>query len=56
MQLTSFRSYSKNLRFPFAGGERGLFLVGNEVDDDSIVGPMEKLEIAIKYSRILDVL
>ena len=35
----------------------GLFLVYNEVDDDSIVGAMNKRrEVAIKYSRILDVL
>ena len=47
-----------NLRFSWLqAANAGLFLVYNEVDDDSIVGAMEKRrEIAIKYSRILDVL
>ena len=47
-----------NLRFSWLqAANAGLFLVYNEVDDDSIIGAMEKRrEIAIKYSRILDVL
>lgn len=47
-----------NLRFSWLqAANAGLFLVYNEVDDDSIVGAMEKRrEVAIKYSRILDVL
>ena len=47
-----------NLRFSWLqAANAGLFLVYNEVDDDSIVGPMEKRrELALKYSRILDVL
>jgi len=47
-----------NLRFSWLqAANAGLFLVYNEVDDDSIVGAMNKRrEVAIKYSRILDVL
>lgn len=47
-----------NLRFSWLqAANAGLFLVYNEVDDDSIVGGMEKRrEIALKYSRIVDVL
>jgi len=47
-----------NIRFSWLqAANAGLYLVYNEVDDDSIVGPMEKRrEIAIKYSRIIDLL
>ncbi len=46
-----------NLRFSWLqAANAGLFLVYNEVDDDSFVGRMEKRrEFAIKYSRIFDV-
>ena len=46
-----------NLRFSWLqAANSGLFLVYNEVDDDSFVGGMEKRrEFAIKYSRIFDV-
>ncbi|MEQ8858974.1 MAG: DUF5916 domain-containing protein [Pseudomonadales bacterium] len=45
-----------NLRFSWLQtANAGLFLVYNEIDDDSIVGPMEKRrEIVLKYSRIFD--
>lgn len=47
-----------NLRFSWLqSANAGLYLVYNEVDDDSIVGPMEKRrEFALKYSRIIDLL
>ena len=46
-----------NLRFSWLqAANAGLFLVYNEVDDDSFVGGMEKRrEFAVKYSRIIDV-
>ena len=35
----------------------GLYIVYNELDNDECIGPPEKRrEVAIKYSRILDVL
>lgn len=47
-----------NLRFSWLqSANAGLYLVYNEVDDDSIVGPMEKRrEFTLKYSRIIDLL
>ncbi len=47
-----------NLRFSWLqSANAGLFLVYNEIDDDTIVGPMEKRrEFVIKYSRIFDLL
>ena len=46
-----------NLRFSWLHAENaGLFLVYNEVYDDSFVGGIEKRrEFAVKYSRIIDV-
>ncbi len=38
-------------------GNTGLYIVYNEVDDNTLVGPMEKRrEFVIKYSRIFDLL
>ena len=35
----------------------GLYLVYNEIDDETVVGPIEKRrEFVIKYSRIFDLL
>ena len=47
-----------NLRFSWLQtANSGLYLVYNELDNDEFIGPLEKRrEIAIKYSRILDVL
>ena len=47
-----------NLRFSWLqSANAGLYLVYNEVDDDSVVGPMEKRrEFTLKYSRIIDLL
>ncbi len=47
-----------NLRFSWLQtANSGLFLVYNEVDDETIRGPAEKRrEITLKYSRIFDVL
>jgi hypothetical protein len=47
-----------NIRFSWLqAANAGLYLVYNEVDDDTIIGPMEKRrEFAIKYSRIIDLL
>ena len=47
-----------NIRFSWLqAANSGLYLVYNEVDDDTIIGPMEKRrEFAIKYSRIVDLL
>lgn len=47
-----------NLRFSWLqSANAGLYLVYNEVDDDSIVGPMEKRRaFTLKYSRIIDLL
>jgi hypothetical protein len=47
-----------NLRFAWLqSANAGLFLVYNEVDDETIVGPMEKRrEITLKWSRIFDLL
>ncbi len=47
-----------NIRFSWLqAANAGRYLVYNEVDDDSIIGPMEKRrEFAIKYSRIIDLL
>ncbi|MEZ5557963.1 MAG: DUF5916 domain-containing protein [Pseudomonadales bacterium] len=47
-----------NLRFSWLqSANAGLYLVYNEVDDETIVGPMEKRrEFVIKYSYIFDVL
>ena len=46
-----------NFRFSWLqAANAGLFLVYNEVDDDSLVGGIEKRrELALKYSRIIDV-
>jgi hypothetical protein len=48
---------ASNLRFSWLqSANSGFYLVYNELNDDSILGPMEKRrELAIKYSRILDV-
>ena len=47
-----------NLRFSWLqDANSGLYIVYNEVDDLSIIGPMEKRrEFALKYSRIFEVL
>ena len=47
-----------NLRFSWLQtANSGLYLVYNELDNDKFIGPLEKRrEIAIKYSRILDLL
>ena len=47
-----------NFRFSWLqSANAGLYLVYNELDDDSIVGPMEKRrEFTLKYSRIIDLL
>ena len=47
-----------NLRFSWLQtANSGLYIVYNEVDDDMMIGAIEKSrEIAIKYSRILDIL
>ena len=47
-----------NIRFSWLqSANAGLYLVYNEVDDDTIVGPMEKRrEFTLKYSRIIDLL
>ncbi|NCF44516.1 MAG: hypothetical protein GWP70_06795 [Proteobacteria bacterium] len=47
-----------NLRFAWLQtANSGLYLVYNELDTDEFIGPLEKRrELAIKYSRILDVL
>jgi hypothetical protein len=46
-----------NLRFSWLQtANSGLYFVYNELDNDEFIGPLEKRrEIAIKYSRILDV-
>ena len=46
-----------NFRFSWLqAANAGLFVVYNEVDDDSFVGGIEKRrELAVKYSRIIDV-
>jgi hypothetical protein len=48
---------ASNIRFSWLqSANAGLYLVFNELNDDSIIGPMEKRrELAIKYSRIFDV-
>lgn len=47
-----------NIRFAWLQtANAGLYLVYNEVDDETIVGPMEKRrEFVLKYSRIFDLL
>ncbi len=47
-----------NVRFSWLqSGNAGLYLVYNEVDDDSVVGPIEKRrEFTLKFSRIIDLL
>ncbi len=47
-----------NIRFSWLqSANAGLYLVYNEVDDDTIVGPLEKRrEFTLKYSRIIDLL
>ena len=48
---------ASNVRFSWLqSANSGLYLVYNELDDETVVGPIEKRrEFAIKYSRILDV-
>ena len=48
---------ASNVRFSWLqSANSGLYLVYNELDDEAIVGPMEKRrELAIKFSRIFDV-
>ena len=48
---------ASNIRFSWLqSANSGLYLVYNELDDENVIGPMEKRrELAIKYSRILDV-
>jgi hypothetical protein len=48
---------ASNVRFSWLqSANSGLYLVYNELDDETIVGPMEKRrELAIKFSRIFDV-
>ncbi|MBX3705513.1 MAG: carbohydrate binding family 9 domain-containing protein [Pseudomonadales bacterium] len=50
--------FATNLRFSWLqSANAGLFLVYNEVDDETIIGPMEKRrELALKFSWIFDVL
>ena len=47
-----------NLRFSWLqSANAGLYLVYNEVDDDTVGGPIEKRrEFVLKYSRIIDLL
>jgi hypothetical protein len=47
-----------NIRFSWLqSANAGLYLVYNEIDDENVVGPIEKRrEFAIKYSRIIDLL
>ncbi len=47
-----------NVRFSWLqSANAGLYLVYNEIDDETIVGPMEKRrEVVLKYSRIIDLL
>ena len=47
-----------NLRFAWLQkANAGLFLVYNEVDDEEVIGPIEKRrELTLKYSRIVDLL
>ncbi|MAT82905.1 MAG: hypothetical protein CMQ43_01940 [Gammaproteobacteria bacterium] len=47
-----------NLRFSWLQtANAGLYLVYNEIDDETVVGPIEKRrEFVIKYSRIFDLL
>ena len=47
-----------NLRFSWLqSANAGLYLVYNEVDDDTVVGPIQKRrEFILKYSRIIDLL
>jgi hypothetical protein len=47
-----------NIRFAWLqSANAGLYLVYNEIDDETIVGPIEKRrEFVIKYSRIVDLL
>ena len=47
-----------NLRFSWLqSANAGLYLVYNELDDDTVRGPVKKRrELTLKYSRIIDVL
>lgn len=47
-----------NIRFSWLqSANAGLYLVYNEIDDETVVGPIEKRrELVLKYSRIIDLL
>jgi hypothetical protein len=47
-----------NLRFSWLqNANAGLYLVYNEIDDETVIGPIEKRrEFVLKYSRIIDLL